>query len=88
MENKPEKMLYTVKEAGAVLGVNSGMVRKLIKKGLLPGLKLGCLKVRKTSLEKFIKDYDGMNLDDLDNITPLILSEEREAKQLLFFYYF
>lgn len=80
MENKPEKMSYTVKEAGAALGVNSGMIRKLIKKGLLPGLKLGCLKVRKISLEKFIQDYDGMNLDDLDNIVPLILTDEREAK--------
>lgn len=79
MENRPEKMLYTVKEAGAALGVNSGMIRKLIKKGLLPGLKLGCLKVRKISLEKFIQDYDGMNLDDLDNIVPLILTDEREA---------
>ena len=56
------------------------MIRKLIKKGLLPGLKLGCLKVRKISLEKFIQDYDGMNLDDLDNIVPLILTDEREAK--------
>ena len=73
-------MFYTVKEAGSALGVNSGMIRKLIKKGLLPGLKLGCLKVRKISLEKFIQDYDGMNLDDLDNIVPLILTDEREAK--------
>ena len=66
-----EKILYTVKEAGAALGVNAGTIRQLISKGLLPGLKLGCMKVRKKSLDNFCKKYDGKDLSDLDNIVDL-----------------
>lgn len=73
MENKQnvEKMLYTVKEASMAMGVNSRTVYQLINKGLLPALKLGCLKIRKVSLEKFLEKYDGKDLSDLDNITDL-----------------
>lgn len=77
---KPEKLLYTVKEAAAALGVNTSTIYQLINKGLLPGLKLGCLKIRKASLEKFIKDYDGMDFSDLDNIIPYTSEHERGTK--------
>lgn len=66
-----DKMLYTVKEASATLGVNVHVVYSLIKKGLLPAMKLGSLKIRKTSLEDFISTYDGKDLSDLDNIVTL-----------------
>lgn len=66
-----EKMLYNVKEVSKCLGVNVHLVYALIKKGLLPALKLGSLKVRKASLESFISKYEGMDLSDLDNITEL-----------------
>lgn len=64
-------MLYTVKEVSVVLGVNVHMVYGLIKKGLLPAIKLGSIKVRKQSLESFLEKYEGMNLTDLDNICEL-----------------
>lgn len=70
MENK-EKLLYTVKEAAQLLGVNVHVVYDLIKKGLLPGLKLGSLKIRKESLEDFTQKYEGMDMSDLDNIKEL-----------------
>ena len=66
-----EKMLYTVKEASAVLGVNIHIIYDLIKKGLLPALKLGSLKIRKQTLESFLEKYEGMDLSDLDNISAL-----------------
>ena len=66
-----DKMLYTVKEASATLGVNVHVVYNLIKKGLLPAMKLGSLKIRKTSLEDFISTYDGKDLSDLNNIVTL-----------------
>ena len=69
--NKEEKLLYTVKEASATLGVNVHIVYDLIKKGLLPALKLGSLKIRRESLEEFIKKYEGMDLSDLNNIKEL-----------------
>ena len=70
MENK-EKLLYTVKEAAQLLGVNVHVIYNLIKKGLLPGLKLGSLKIRKEPLEEFTQKYEGMDMSDLDNIKEL-----------------
>lgn len=66
-----DKMLYTVKEASATLGVNVRTVYELVKKGLLPAMKLGSLKIRKKTLESFLEEYEGMDLSDLDNITEL-----------------
>lgn len=66
-----DKMLYTVKEASATLGVNVHVVYSLIKKGLLPALKLGSFKIRKESLEEFVRKYEGMDLSDLNNIKEL-----------------
>lgn len=69
--NKEDKMLYTVKETSVALGVNVHIVYNLIKKGLLPALKLGSLKIRKETLQEFISKYEGMDLSDLDNIKEL-----------------
>lgn len=68
---KEDKILYTVKEASAALGINVHTVYDLIKKDILPALKLGSLKIRKVSLEEFITKYEGMDLSDLDNIKEL-----------------
>lgn len=69
--NKEDKMLYTVKEVSFALGENVHIVYDLIKKGLLPAMKLGSLKVRKQTLELFLEKYDGMDLTDLNNISEL-----------------
>ena len=55
--NKEDKMLYTVKEVALTLGVNVHIVYDLIKKGLLPAMKLGSLKVRKANnLNLFLRN--------------------------------
>lgn len=69
------KLLYSIKETASVLGVNVHLVYSLIKKGLLPALKLGSLKVRKSTIEDFIAKYEGMDLSDLDNIVELKTKE-------------
>lgn len=66
-----EKMLYSVREAASTLGVNVHVVYNLIRKGLLPALKLGSLKIRKQTLEDFIIQHEGMDLSNLDNIIEL-----------------
>lgn len=48
--NENEKLLYTVKEASVLLGVNVHLVYRLINTGMLPAMKLGNLKVRKATL--------------------------------------
>ena len=69
--NKEERLLYTVKETAYILGCNVHLVYNLVNKGLLPALKLGSLKIRKASIEKFLDKYDGMDLTNLDNIVVL-----------------
>ena len=63
--------LYTVKEVSGILKVDVHVTYKLIKRGLLPALKLGGYKIRKVSLMKFLETYDGMDMSDIDDIKEL-----------------
>lgn len=63
--------LYTVKEVSQILKVDVHKVYDLIRSGLLSALKLGSLKIRKQTLEKFLAEYDGFDLSDLNNIHKL-----------------
>lgn len=69
--SKDEKLLYNVRETAAVLGVNVHLVYELINRKLLPALRLGSLKVRKSTLIDFVERYEGMDLSGLDNIKEL-----------------
>ncbi|MBE5806654.1 MAG: helix-turn-helix domain-containing protein [Clostridiales bacterium] len=69
-------MLYTVKEVSKILKSNQNYVYTLIKKGYLPALNLGSLKVRKESLIQFLEKYDKKDLSDLDNIKDLNLERK------------
>lgn len=66
-----EDILYTVAETAKLLKTNPNYVYKLINKGLLPALIVGSLKVRRISILKFLEDYEGKDLSDLDNIKEL-----------------
>lgn len=66
-----EEMIYTVKEVSQILKCNVDYVHKLRKAGLLRFMKLGQLKVRKSTLEKFLADYEGKDLTDPNNIVAL-----------------
>lgn len=66
-----EDVLYTVAETAKLLKTNSNYVYELIKRGLLPALKLGSYKVRKTALTNFLEKNEGKDLTDLDNIISL-----------------
>ena len=46
-------------------------VYELIRRGLLPAMKLGSYKVRAESLEKFLADSEGKDLTDLDDVKDL-----------------
>lgn len=51
--------VLTVKETAKVLRTNTSFVYQLIKKGFLPALKLGQLKVRRSTLMNFIESCEG-----------------------------
>lgn len=69
-----EEVIYTVAETSEILRTNKNRVYDLIKKGLLPALKLGSYKVRRSALITFAEKYEGKDLTDLDNIIDLKVS--------------
>ena len=72
-----EKILYTVKEVAGLIHTNVGYVYTLIKLGMLPALKLGSYKIRKSALDDFLLRSEGLDLTDPQNIGTII-SEKGE----------
>lgn len=66
-----KEILYTVPEIAKILKVDQHKVYELIEKKILIGLKLGRLKVTRAELLRFLNDYTGKDLSDLDNIKDL-----------------
>ena len=73
-----EDELLTMQEASKVLKTNVNFVHSLRKAGLLRCMYCGSYKVRKATLLKFLADYDGKDLRDLNNIKEL---EEEGASE-------
>lgn len=63
--------LYTVDEISKILKINRNSAYDLISMGVLRAMKLGRLKVTRTSLLTFLKEYNGKDLSDLDHIKEL-----------------
>ena len=72
-----EEILYTVRETAKLLKVNPNYVYDLIKKEMLPALKLGSFKIRRTSLLNFVKENEGKDMTDLNNIKELKVGENK-----------
>ena len=66
-----EKLIYTVKEITKLLHTSPNIIYELIDRGNLKAIKLGSLKIRKESLNNFLKENEGMDLSNLDDIVPL-----------------
>lgn len=64
-------LLYTVSEVAEILKVNKNTVYDLINRKLLIGLKLGNMKVTKAEILRFLKENNGKDLSDLNNIKDL-----------------
>lgn len=72
-----EDELLTMQEASKILKTNVNFVHSLRKAGLLKCMYCGSYKVRKKTLLKFLEDYDGKDLRDLNQIKEL--NEERQG---------
>lgn len=66
-----EQMLYTVLETSKILKTNTSYVYSLIRLGFLPAIKLGSYKIRRSTLEKFLQEYENKDLTDLTNVKEL-----------------
>ena len=70
-----ERLIYSVQEVAKLLHSNPNYIYALIEKGVLPAIKLGSIKITKTSLEKFLIEYEGKDLSNLDKIDILVKKE-------------
>lgn len=73
-----ERLIYTVQEVASILHSSPNYIYDLIRKGYLPAIKLGSLKVLKTTLERFLIQNEGKDLSDLNNIRKVVIQVEVE----------
>lgn len=66
-----ENTLYTVDEVATVIKTNVNYVYSLIKSGHLEALKLGRLKIRKSEVERFLKEAEGYDYSDPFDVKEL-----------------
>ena len=66
-----QEMLFTVKQVSEILHCNPTYVYQLINNKLLPVLKLGSYKVRKSTLEEFLAKYEGYDLSNPEDVKVL-----------------
>ena len=53
-----ERLIYTVQEVARLLHSSPNYIYELISKGYLPAIKLGSIRVLKSSLEKFLREEE------------------------------
>ena len=66
-----QEVLFTVKQVAELLHTNRPYVYKLINNKLLPVLKLGSYKVRKSALDEFLAKYEGYDLSNPEDVKLL-----------------
>ncbi|MGL5087209.1 MAG: helix-turn-helix domain-containing protein [Clostridium sp.] len=64
--------LFTIVEIAQKLKTTKAIVYKLIKAGHITALKLGNMKVTSFELERFIKECEGKDFTDIDNVTEFV----------------
>lgn len=69
-------LLYSVKEVATLLHTSPNFVYQLISKGFIPAIKIGSIKILKSSLEKFLIDNEGYDFTNLDNVEKITLNNE------------
>jgi len=66
-----EDYLLSVTETSKRLDTSRNAIYELINNGYLKALKLGSLKVRNSEINRFLQEYEGKDLSDLNNIKSL-----------------
>ena len=66
-----DNILYSAHEVAKLIHSSPNYVYKLIEKGYLPAIKLGSVKILKSTLIKFLIENEGNDLSDINNIKKL-----------------
>ena len=75
-----ERLIYTVQEVATLLHSSPNYIYALIEKGFLPAIKLGSIKILKSSLENFLTNNEGQDLSDINNVKVLSISGIGETR--------
>ena len=71
-----DRLIYTVQEVASILHSSPNYIYELIRKSYLPAIKLGSLKVLKSSLERFLIQNEGKDLSNLSIIKKIVIEVE------------
>lgn len=66
-----EKVVYTVREVAQILHTSPNYIYDLVNKGYLPAIKLGSIRILKSTLETFLINNEGNDLSKIENIKKL-----------------
>ena len=66
-----DEILLTIPQAAKLMHTDVGLTRKLVKNGHIKCLKLGELKIRRAEIDRFLKDAEGYDYKDPDNVRRL-----------------
>lgn len=66
-----EKLIYTVQEVAKLLHSSPNYIYELINKGYLPAIKLGSIKILKSSLQQFLIENEGKDFSDFNNVKQI-----------------
>lgn len=69
-----DEMIYSVHEVAKILHSSPNYIYKLINNGCLPAIKLGSVKILKSTLIKFLMENEGKDLSDINNIKMVDVS--------------
>ena len=72
-----EKMIYTTHEVAKILHSSPNYIYELINKGKLKAIKLKSFKICKSALEEFLKENEGNDLSDIDNVRKIVEYENK-----------
>ena len=76
-ERQTPDELLTVIEVAKVLGVGKNYANMLVQSGIIRGIKLNGMKVRRRELERWMEEMEGMDLEDPQNPVPIEREERR-----------
>ena len=66
-----DRVIYSVHDVAKMLHSSPNYIYSLIDKGFLPAIKLGSIKILKSTLEKFLIENEGNDLSDINNIKKI-----------------
>lgn len=74
-----EVLIYTVQEVAKILHSSPNYIYSLIDKGYLPAIKLGSIKILKSTLEKFLLENEGKDLSNINDIKKIPTNNSNEG---------